>query len=825
MANARSGRVGWRLFGVLIAGLALGTVLLSAAAQDLPKDKAKKEDPKTAKKEDKKPTKKDDKKDPKTADQTLEINGALTPSDPSDRLRSGCHAKVHLYQMVVGKRYLIDLIDKNAATMDPYLRLEDSKGKQLAEDDDGGPRMQDARIVFSPPKSDTYRIIVTTCDQARTGNYLLQARPLLPGEAEPKVKPTPGGLPSPVKGPPPAPGGTVFSPPATSLPIAFGEVSIKPVPRPHNPYFGSSNDDTRGYLEHRFLVENKSKTDSHQVTLTLPRYRGYGQNGYFLRSTTRTVKIEPQETMPVSLFQPELPFFNSSDVEVAVDGKVQPQGLGINTPQNRGTKFSSMGSSGTSPAVHILASAELVAPLNQHVEKSAVREPPVFSRSGAVSSRGFMHGGKSYTYFMIHRFNASHQPLDAWSTHWLGYSSYDGIVLGGPKLQAAPADVKNTLWKYVEAGGSLLLLGKCEVPEGWSRRKAELNKMTAYYPGFGQCLVNAEEDITKWEPAQWIAITDMWDSTTQLWQGNVFTPTQANRHFEVVSNLGVPVRGLFSMMLLFTALIGPVNIYVLGRKRRRIWMLWTVPAFSLVTCVLLFGFMLLSEGWHGHVRAEGATFLDETSQRTASIGWMGFYSPMTPGDGLRFSDNTELTPHFRVDPLHYRRQRLGLSITWSDDVQHLDSGWLTARVPAHFLVRSVERRLERLIVTAEPDGSLSVLNSFKAPIQSLWLADKEGRIYTAENIAKGSRGVLKRVGDEKAGGRLESLRIAYQKDWSKLVDAVTTDAAALLNPAAVLTPGCYVAVVEGAPFFEDGLRSAQNRKGRSVVFGVMKEPI
>jgi hypothetical protein len=785
-----------------LAGLFLGLLFSSAVAQEPSKGKGAGGVSKG------KDAKKVEKKKEDTKAKPFHVFDEVTARDPVDADR-GCLYKAYPYKMVAGTTYVIDMIDQNgpAGSMDPFLRLVDSTGKQHAYDDDGGEGLN-SRIVFLAPKTDDYTVKATTCSSGRTGRFMLQIRPLGPGEAPP------------IRGM-----GSLG--PGLGIPMTYGDVTVRHLARPNAPSFGGSSDDGHGYLEYRFLVENKSETDSHEVTLTFPRFRGASTHGYFLRSVSRTVKVGPQETMPVSLFQPEMRFLYSSDLEVAIDGKSRPEGLMINVPQNRGARFSnSMGPSGASSGVvSILATADLVPHLNNNVQKSAIREPPVFTRSGATGNRSIFHNGKHYTYFQIHRFNATTDPLDAWSARWLGYSCYDGVVLAGPKLQAAPADVKNTLWKYVEAGGSLLLLGKCEVPEGWSRRKAELNKMIAYYPGFGQCLVCAEEDIAKWDPAQWIQITDMWDGTAQPWQNNVLSPTAANRALPVVENLGVPVRGLFSMMLLFTALIGPVNIYVLGRKRRRIWMLWTVPAFSLVTCVLLFGFMLLSEGWHGHVRAEGATFLDETSQRAASIGWMGFYSPMTPGDGLRFSDNTELTPHFRMDPHHYRRQNLPLSITWSDDVQHLDSGWLTARVPAHFLVRNVERRLERLIVTKDEDGSFTVLNSFKAPIRSLWLADQEGRIYTAENVAKGSRGALKRAGQEKAGGRPEALRNAYQRDWSTLLDATAGSAGALLSPATVLTPGCYVAVVDGAPFFEDGLRSAQTRKGRSVVFGVMKEPI
>jgi len=39
-----------------------------------------------------------------------------------------------------------------------------------------------------------------------------------------------------------------------------------------------------------------------------------------------------------------------------------------------------------------------------------------------------------------------------------------------------------------------------------------------------------------------------------------------------------------------------------------------------------------------------------------------------------------------------------------------------------------------------------------------------------------------------------------------------------------LRPGCYVAILDGAPFFETGLTSANLRPEPTAVFGVLKEP-
>ena len=72
--------------------------------------------------------------------------------------------------MLPKKTYQIDMISNQ---FDAYLRLEDSKGNQLAEDDDSGGNLN-AQILFTPTKADDYRIIATTFGPGATGIYQLK---------------------------------------------------------------------------------------------------------------------------------------------------------------------------------------------------------------------------------------------------------------------------------------------------------------------------------------------------------------------------------------------------------------------------------------------------------------------------------------------------------------------------------------------------------------------------------------------------------------------------------------------------------------------------
>src|SRR5262245_288542 len=265
-------------------------------------------------------------------------------------------------------------------------------------------------------------------------------------------------------------------------------------------------------------------------------------------------------------------------------------------------------------------------------------------------------------------------------------------------------------------------------------------------------------------------------------------------------------------MLMFVVVIGPINLIWLARRRKKIWMLWTVPAIALVTCLAITGFALLGEGVSATSRVEAFTILDESSRRAFSIGWIAFYAPLTPGDGLRFSYDTELTP---VTP----DRRVGggdRTIDLSSD-QHLDSGWITARVPVYFTFRKNETRRERLTFRRSEKDSISVVNGLGADIRELWVAGRDGKMYSAKGLRAGAETKLS----------LTSLALVENKDG--LRDLFTggdwTGGIKLVEryPQRYLAPGCYLAAFDASPFVEEGLKNVETRKGRSLVYGISAE--
>ena len=277
----------------------------------------------------------------------------------------------------------------------------------------------------------------------------------------------------------------------------------------------------------------------------------------------------------------------------------------------------------------------------------------------AAVIEGFKNaGGESEVAYLAYK-----SPISEWSGNWLAYSGFDAVALTAEELREAPDAVRSALWRYAECGGSLLILGAWEIPQQWRSRRINsveveeedpgvswkkvslaLSQATqSYNVGFGQVTMIDAASVKSVLPDQWKALKLSWKDSQHVYE-ELHDIADINEDFPVVERIGIPVRGLFVLMLAFVVVIGPINLIWLARRRKKIWMLWTVPVIALVACLAVTGFALLGEGLDATSRTEALTILDESSHRATTIGWTAFYAPIAPSEGLHFSYDTELVP-------------------------------------------------------------------------------------------------------------------------------------------------------------------------------------
>ena len=574
----------------------------------------------------------------------------------------------------------------------------------------------------------------------------------------------------------------------------YGDVSVKveTVMEAHSP---------SGYDEYRVTIINRSLTKSHRVRVVA--YEDGFPDGII--EISRAVESAPSSAATISMFKPRS---GGAEWSVIIDGERQRSAVNVD-----GSRTSAWISHSYN-AFYVLSSRD--------VEKMGLMNE-------AAVVEGFKNAsGESDVAYLSYR-----SPTSEWSGNWVGYSGFDVVALTAEELREAPDAVRSALWRFAECGGSLLIIGAWELPPQWRSRRAHSLEVEVggggslttksvppavsdtaqtYYVGFGQVTIIAAAGVKNLLPAQWRGIKQSWENSRPAEEhyGDI---VGINNAFPVVERIGIPVRGLFVLMLAFVVVIGPINLIWLARRRKKIWMLWTVPVIALVACLAVTGFALLGEGVDATSRTESFTILDESSHRATTVGWTAFYAPIAPREGLHFGYDTELSP---VAPDHwrYRGGWAERTIDFSND-QHLDSGWVTARVPAYFKFRKSETRRERVTIRRSGD-SISVVNGLGADINALWLADRDGKIYSAKEIRAGAEAKLslKNFGivENSAG-----LRGLFTGKWLVAMKA------AELDPQRYLEPGCYLAALDASPFVEEGLKGVETRKAHTLVYGVGAE--
>jgi hypothetical protein len=94
-------------------------------------------------------------------------NGTLTKDGTS---------KNYDCKFVAGRTYVLDL---ESPDFDTLIKLQDSQGNLLAENDDISPDNQNSRLVYTAAADGNFRIVVTSYAKAGEGAYTLRIRELL----------------------------------------------------------------------------------------------------------------------------------------------------------------------------------------------------------------------------------------------------------------------------------------------------------------------------------------------------------------------------------------------------------------------------------------------------------------------------------------------------------------------------------------------------------------------------------------------------------------------------------------------------------------------
>ncbi len=423
---------------------------------------------------------------------------------------------------------------------------------------------------------------------------------------------------------------------------------------------------------------------------------------------------------------------------------------------------------------------------------------------------------------------------EPWPGDWRAYSVFSGVFLAERDLPDIPAPAKAALRDYVAAGGSVFFVGADTIPAEF----ADAPLAALAVPGAGAAALPAGVDARRCGlgflatlPAS-VAAPGSSDAIPpetaafllrHVLQSRAILRAPGNLVIELApdGNRGDPVVrppvGLFLLLLAaFAILAGPVSLWLLARKNRRIHILWVLPAVSAVFSAAIILSLVLREGVTPTVELRTGVLLDQRAGRAVAFSRASFYSPLTLG-------SVDLPADAAVEPDD--RQGVSGDVRVGGTARY--TGWISPRTPASFRLVSVRATHLRLDIREDPaTGAVEAVNAFGAPIERLCLFDDAGVLRTAIDLAPGASASLAPVG----GGTKEDLALfapEFAGGTSSLLSALgghdgALDADPLCTPG-LTTRRLYVAVLSGdeSPFEPDPLPGRSAKRGsRTIVYGV-----
>ena len=389
-------------------------------------------------------------------------------------------------------------------------------------------------------------------------------------------------------------------------------------------------------------------------------------------------------------------------------------------------------------------------------------------------------------------------------TNWLGYTSLRAVILGPTEWRLLDEAQKSAILTWTACGGDLFFVD---------------GEMRALFPG--------RQDATGSTPdpevrayffgrihrptsasVQASGLAAVLSAAEKVQDDNWALPAIRARDWGLIAARGfrlpipgvngVPARAYLSILIVFSVLIGPVNYWLLWRRRRQVLFVLTTPLVSAVFIVLLAGYVLAAEGLAVHGRATTFTMIDQVRKQAVTRASMSLYAAgMTPGNGLQFPRDVAV---YAIGTDGYgSRDAQALDLT---ETQRFTSGLIRARTPANLEQIAFRPARERLTFETGASG-MTVVNGLGATVTTL-VYRVGAQVYTlTDPMPPGGRGALR-------AGALPPLTVVpsglpLSSRFQQL----------LLNQP----DGSYLAILDRSPFLEPGVSGVIEQASFHVVLG------
>ncbi len=388
---------------------------------------------------------------------------------------------------------------------------------------------------------------------------------------------------------------------------------------------------------------------------------------------------------------------------------------------------------------------------------------------------------------------------------WRLLTAYPLILVDGQSQLAGEA--QEVLRRYVHAGGVVCIAGVERLPAGPLRSLGEAATAGVQRHGLGACrsvgagfggpaMASIGAELTGWMFQVWPVLA-------------TFAVEQP------IAGLGeAPVRVFLFVILVFAILAGPVNFYVLRKRKQPLLALLTVPVLGFGTALAMFAYGYFRDGFDVRGGSKTWTLLDQRRHEVVGIAAQTLFSGMSRADLQVPADTIVLAPRAQM------RESQQVPDQWRFDAdrQVLDGAFLPSRAPTPLVLAVQEPCRARARVRDDGKGGRELLvDGFQLAAGQVVLRDAEGKYWAGDAANLRPRTDRDAQRDRRnLTSHLRSLSLAGDTGVQAPVDLVDS-----FLPDGELPVGSYFAVVASPPWRADLLAPEARLATHHLLVGLL----
>lgn len=232
---------------------------------------------------------------------------------------------------------------------------------------------------------------------------------------------------------------------------------------------------------------------------------------------------------------------------------------------------------------------------------------------------------------------------------------------------------------------------------------------------------------------------------------------------------------LTAFVIVFGLAIGPVNLFFFAPAGKRHRLFFTVPVISLAATAVLFGAILLRDGWGG--RGSRRTLVLLLPDRYEAVIVQRQYSRTGLLGGRQFALPADVLLERQAEAIV-----LGSSQQLWREGDTASGDWFISRGEQQHTLRRLAPTRERVELLREPDGGFAVQSTVAARLRDFAYRDEQLTYWIAAEVAPGQRVKLERfAGDTPPNLKQQAPRVWPAGAFYAVADTAPTAVIATLS--------------------------------------------